>query len=87
MRQACAGHDLADGDAFEAVSIEQAARAGDDFGLYCGGVSGGVGHACSSYCVIPSMGRSMRRNEYGIPAKYDLDALWPRGLMAQNWTN
>jgi hypothetical protein len=71
--EARAGHDLADGDAFEAVSIEQAARARDDFSLYCGGVSGGVGHACSSYCVIPSMGRSMRRNEYGIPAKYDLD--------------
>jgi len=43
-RQSGGGHDLADGDLFEAVAIEQAARGFDDAGACPDGMIGMVGH-------------------------------------------
>jgi len=43
-RQSGGGHDLADGDLFESVAIEQAAHGFDDAGACPDGMIGTVGH-------------------------------------------
>jgi hypothetical protein len=42
MGETCAGHDLVDRDILEAVPVEQAARAVDDFLSYFGAVTRGI---------------------------------------------